>query len=95
MNKLLILRIVIVICILIGILCTVVFANRIRLPYNNEGKFFDASKGIVYHKQAVLVYGLFMVLAFSAGVILFYFEKKIRDDKEKLRNDVHLSLNNH
>lgn len=85
----------IVICILIGILFTIIFVNRIGLPYNTEGRFFDASSGVVYHKQAILVYGLFIVLALAICVILFYFEKKIRNNKKKLRNDVHLFLNNH
>jgi len=49
-------------CLTVLIMATTFFAvtffNRLTLPFNSEGNYFDNNAGIVYHKQSVLVYGL-------------------------------------
>ena len=34
------------------------FFNRIRMNYNTEGNYFDENSAVVYHEQAVFVYGI-------------------------------------
>jgi len=47
------------------------FIQRLKLPYNSEGNYFDPVNSIVYHRQAVGVYGsivlLLMLLLFIAA----------------------------
>lgn len=54
------------------------FVNRVRLPYNSEGHYFDEAASVVYHKQAVEVYGLLFIilLAVSAGFIFWIAKAK-------------------
>jgi hypothetical protein len=39
--------------------------NRAALPYNSEGRFFDASDSVVYHDSSVVSYAV-MTLFFAA-----------------------------
>ena len=34
------------------------FIRRLILPYNSEGNYFNETDSIVYHEQAVLVFGI-------------------------------------
>jgi hypothetical protein len=54
-----------------GFLLLVVTVSRARLPYNSEGRYFDASEGVVYHSQAVIIYGLMSALALAISIALF------------------------
>jgi hypothetical protein len=38
------------------------------MPYNSEGNYFDSEAGIVYHKQAVMVYGI-IASFFTLGTV--------------------------
>ena len=40
--------------------------NRIRMNYNTEGNYFDENSAVVYHEQAVFVYG---ILAFVSLLV--------------------------
>lgn len=53
-----------------------IFIKRLLLPYNSEGRYFDAESSVVYHQQAVIVYGLlfFILLLMTAG-LAFRFAK--------------------
>lgn len=42
-----------------------IWAERRALPYNAEGRFFDANTGTVLHEQSVAVYAIF-----AAGLAL-------------------------
>lgn len=49
---------------------TVEWVNRSTLSYNESGRYFDSSTGIVWHEQAVFVYAAlsmvsFLLLAFT------------------------------
>ncbi len=41
------------------------------MPYNSEGNYFDKSNAVVYHEQAVLVYGIVLFLSAAVTAILF------------------------
>ena len=44
---------------------------RASLPYNEQGRYFDAANGVVYDQSAVLVYAILtLLLAFGAGLAL-------------------------
>jgi hypothetical protein len=45
-----------------ALLCGLLWLQRRSLPYNEMGRYFDARYSIVYHEQAVLVYGLLTAL---------------------------------
>jgi hypothetical protein len=36
--------------------------QRLSLPYNEEGRYFDAAHGVVYDEGAIAVYGVLTVL---------------------------------
>jgi hypothetical protein len=42
--------------------------GRAALPYNEEGRFFDATHSVVYTDSAVLTYGLLTALSGLAAV---------------------------
>ncbi len=42
--------------------------NHWKMPFNSEGSYFDVSSGVVYHQQAVLVYGLVTFILLSATI---------------------------
>ena len=44
-------------------LLLVVSAARWRLPYNSEGRYFDANEGVVYHLQSAELFTI-------AGIVL-------------------------
>ena len=72
MNRIKFIQAVILVPLLIGTFgIGWVFIKRIRLPYNSEGRYFDEGSGVVYHQQAVVVYGLLsiIVLAIIVGVV--------------------------
>lgn len=56
--------------------------SRAQLPYNEEGRFFDASEGIVYDSGAVVVYGLiasaFLLLAGGVLTLGLILNRKIK-----------------
>ncbi|MGX7666400.1 hypothetical protein [Flavobacterium pedocola] len=54
----------------ITILLVLVFAERLALNYNSEGNYFDENTAIVYHEQAVLVYGILSVLFLGMTLLL-------------------------
>ena len=60
----------------IAILFISEFTNRLTLNYNSEGNYFDESSSIVYHTQAVFVYGILSVLLIGLTSLLLYFTIK-------------------
>lgn len=55
------------------LLLTVVFGRtyigRARLPYNEEGLYFDEKTMVIYHEQAKEVYGLVSIIFLALTVI--------------------------
>ncbi len=48
----------------------VLFWQRRSLPYNEQGRYFDAAQGVVYEAQSVTVYGGITVVLIILGVII-------------------------
>jgi hypothetical protein len=46
-------------------------ANRAELPYNEEGRYFNAEASVVYHQQAVEAYGMLAVIGVGGGTVLW------------------------
>jgi hypothetical protein len=46
-------------------------ARRAVLPYNEEGRYFDAEASVVYHQQAGAVYGMLAVIGVGGGTVLW------------------------
>jgi hypothetical protein len=47
---------------LITILFSVIWMQRLQLDYDSEGRFLSPEDGVVYYEDAVLAYGFFTVL---------------------------------
>lgn len=47
------------------------FAQRLRMPFNDEGNYFDPTTMIVYHQQSILSYGVisFLLLLISCSML--------------------------
>ena len=61
---------------LVTLFMSIVFVNRLTLSYNSEGRYFDESSLIVYHKQAVAVYGLLFFSGLVLTLLAFYKTRK-------------------
>lgn len=67
----LVLRVAAVFFILGGVAFGTLAADRVFLPYNEEGRYVDAEASLVYHQQAVAVYGLVAVAGLGGGGVLW------------------------
>ena len=56
-----------------GILMLGLAVHRATLPYNEDGRYFDATEGVVYRTEAVLAYGLIAFLILSISIGLWFF----------------------
>lgn len=52
------------------------YAASARLPYNSEGRYFDAAEGVVYHQQTVEFWAVVLVAAAAVGVGSLWWLKK-------------------
>lgn len=55
----------VVVLLFLTIAFSVLWLNRIALPYNSEGRYFDEVGAVVYEEQSVIVYGLLTLLLFG------------------------------
>ncbi|PZP52548.1 MAG: hypothetical protein DI598_00495 [Pseudopedobacter saltans] len=63
-------------CIVLLFICAITFWKRLSLPYNTEGNYFDEANSIVYHQQAVGVFGFLSLLFLVILVVSFVRKKK-------------------
>ena len=54
-----------------------IYLQREKLPYNAEGKFFNAEEGVVYHEQARTVYGIFVLIGTTLIVSLIIWRVRV------------------
>lgn len=54
------------------------FFNRMRLNYNSDGNYFDENSGVVYHEQALIVYGILALVSLLLTVLTFWKLKKLK-----------------
>jgi hypothetical protein len=52
---------------------TIIYKNRVSLPYNSMGNYFDESSVTVYNEQSVLVYGILALLFLGISLYTGYF----------------------
>jgi hypothetical protein len=48
------------------------FINRLTMPYNSEGNYFDDKSCVVYNQQSIIVYGILLVFLLSLTIISVY-----------------------
>lgn len=54
----------------LSVLFTTAFINRLHLPYNSEGRYFNGI--VVYHEQAISIFGIISSV-FIATTLLFIY----------------------
>lgn len=45
------------------------FVERLRMPFNSEGNYFDPISEVVYHQQSVISYG---IISFLFALVSFF-----------------------
>jgi len=70
-SKKLILMLLSIFSVLVTIIFSIIFVNRLVMPYNSEGNYFDKGNAVVYNEQAVLVYGILLFIAIAVTAVLF------------------------
>jgi len=70
-TKKLILMLLSIFSVLVTIIFSIIFVNRLVMPYNSEGNYFDKGNAVVYNEQAVLVYGILLFIAIAVTAVLF------------------------
>ncbi|MCK4663983.1 MAG: hypothetical protein KAT68_14035 [Bacteroidales bacterium] len=65
--------------IIIGILFGIEWINRLLLPYNSEGRYFDQVTEIVYTDSGIIVYGLLTLIFLIIGTVFLFL--KLRSPK--------------
>ena len=56
-----------------GLLCilfSILTVSRAQLPYNEAGRYYDAKDSIVYHEQAMELYGVIAVVSLLITFLL-------------------------
>lgn len=61
-------------CVFFGVL----FFERLGLPYNSQGRFFDQESAVVYHEQHIPVLGFVMVLTLILFILGLFIIVRIR-----------------
>ena len=64
-TKKLILMLLSIFSVLLTIIFSIIFVNRLVMPYNSEGNYFDKGNAVVYNEQAVLVYGILLIISIA------------------------------
>ena len=59
------------------------FWQRWSLPYNEQGRYFDAAQGVVYEAQAAEVYGMLSGILMLAGVMVLVIGRRSADEVPK------------
>ena len=61
---------------LASITMTMVWLGRARLPYNQEGRYFDAQTGVVLHEQSVSLFAGGAMLLGLTAIALFLIARR-------------------
>jgi preprotein translocase subunit SecG len=57
------------------------------LNYNLEGNYFDENSAVVYHSQAVLVFGMLALLFLICSLIFVYLTIKSLKNQKKSKSN--------
>jgi hypothetical protein len=64
---------------ILTIVFVMIFIDRLTLPYNSEGSYFDEKDSVVYYSQSIIGYGLLTFFILTTTIISTYFMiKKIK-----------------
>ena len=64
---------------ILTIVFVITLIERLTLPYNSEGSYFDEKDFLVYNQQSIIAYGLLTFIFLTTTVIATYFTiKKIK-----------------
>jgi len=55
-----------------GVLFAIIAIDRARLPYNSEGRYFDAETSVVYQDGAQSAYGALALCSLALAVALWF-----------------------
>jgi len=86
-------RILIILTTILFVLTAVfsfIYLNRLKMNYNSEGNYFNENPGVVYHQQAVIIWGIIALVLFFLTVLTAWKLKKniFSNDREAIkRND--------
>ena len=75
------------------IVLTAVFSlthlNRLKMNYNSEGNYFDENSGVVYHQQAVIIWGIIALALFFLTILTAWKLKKniFSNDMEVIKHN--------
>ena len=61
-----------------ALLLGAIAVGRLRLPYNEEGRHFDAAQGVVYDEGAAIAYTLLAALALAAAAAAVLWAVRVR-----------------
>jgi len=56
----------------LNVVISLTFINRLTMPYNSEGNYFDEKSCNVYHQQSIFVYGLLSAILITLTIILAF-----------------------
>lgn len=71
MGKILLTFLITSLTILTIVIC-LTFINRLTMPYNSEGNYFEENSCVVYHQQSVIFYGILIVLFLFLTIFSVY-----------------------
>ena len=70
---------------ILTIIFVMTFIDRLTLPYNSEGNYFDEKDSIVYHQQSIIAYGILTFIILTTTIISTYFMMKKMKKKSILK----------
>ena len=65
------------------------YLNRLKINYNSEGNYFDKNSGVVYHQQAVIIWGIIALALFFLTILTAWKLKKniFSNDMEAIKHN--------
>jgi hypothetical protein len=64
---------------ILTIVLVMTLIDRLTLPYNSEGNYFDEKDFLVYNQQSIIAYGLSTFILLTTTIIsTYYLIKKIK-----------------
>ena len=61
---------------LLSAFCIYMFSTGVNLPYDENGRYFDAEDSVVYDKFSIVVYGFFMTVFMFLAIVTFLWTRR-------------------
>lgn len=62
----------------LAIIFATLTALRVRLPYDEAGRYFDPADAVTYDRQAIIVYGGLALLAAAVAVVAYVWRRRLK-----------------